>query len=53
MTTDLTPTGASLINDMVDPQRPWVMWIIRADGKVEAHGYPPPTDLGNNQLLAG
>jgi hypothetical protein len=51
MTVDFTPTGAPLINGMVDPQRPWVMWITRPDGKVEAYGYPP-TDAGNDQLLA-
>ena len=51
MTTDFTPTGTPLVNGMVDPQHPWVLWITRPDGKVEAYGYPP-TDAGNNQLLA-
>jgi hypothetical protein len=52
MTTDFTPTGTPLVNGMVDPQHPWVLWITRPDGKVEAYGYPP-TDAGNNQLACG
>jgi len=36
MTTDFTPTGTPLVNGMVDPQHPWVLWITRPDGKVEA-----------------
>jgi hypothetical protein len=51
MTTDFTPTGTPLVNGMVDPQHPWLLWITRPDGKVEAYGYPP-TDAGNDQLLA-
>jgi hypothetical protein len=51
MTTDFTPTGTPLVNGMVDPQHPRVLWISRPDGKVEAYGYPP-TDAGGNEWFA-
>ena len=37
MTTDFTPTGTPLVNGIVDPHHPWVLWITRPNGKVEAY----------------